>query len=260
MKQTTLILLISLFAVTSIPSSAIAKEKAIPILHSSASSSYVTPHFAPEKAIDGYDASFWGGKCNASPWWITFDTGAMNRIGNIQIKWYSLTCSPADYDIQISPDNHNWEDVFTGIEGIDSPDGEIRKIDREARYIRLYINASRSSFVAIREFTTYKTTVPHLLRFQGALGDSEGLPLEGTFGLTFSFYDQETGGTSLWQEAQENIVIEAGLLDVELGSITSFDYLSFDKQYWLEVQVEGDTAMTPRFKLTGAPYAFMSEE
>ena len=139
--------------------------------------------------------------------------------------------------------------------------GEVKEINRQTRYIRLYIKGVReSSFTAIKEFEAYiETDIPHVIRFQGNLGDSEGLPLDGLCTLTFRLYDEETAGTSLWEEIQENITIEDGLLDVKLGSVTPIE-LSFDKQYWLSVQAEGDDEMMPRFELTSVPYSFISEE
>ena len=97
-----------------------------------------------------------------------------------------------------------------------------------------------------------------IIRFQGTLEDASGTPLDGTFTLTFKLYDVETSGTALWEEIQENVTIENGALDVELGSVTQIN-LPFNKQYWLGVSINNDGEMAPRFKLTSAPYAFTSE-
>ncbi|MCK5655020.1 MAG: discoidin domain-containing protein [Candidatus Aureabacteria bacterium] len=261
MKRLTLILLISFFVIICVSSLSMAKEKAIPILRAAASAIYNLDICTPETAIDGIynNSGGWVGGMDEGPYWITFDTGAVKRIGNVKMNWCYSYYYPLNYDIQISSDNIHWENVFTGIAGTGGD--EIREINREARFIRLYINTAVHGFCVLSEFTAYKITVPHLIRFQGNLGDSEGIPLDGAFTLTFRLYDNEPGeGTPLWEEVQENLNIEAGLLDAELGSVTSFDYLSFDKQYWLSVQVGEDSEMAPCFKLTSVPYAIMSEE
>jgi hypothetical protein len=97
--------------------------------------------------------------------------------------------------------------------------------------------------------------MPQTIRFQANLQDYNADPLEGTFAMDFRLYDTDIGGTPLWQETQSAIYVEAGALDVELGSVNALD-LPFDKQYWLGVEIESDGEMTPRFKLTTVPYAF----
>lgn len=104
--------------------------------------------------------------------------------------------------------------------------------------------------------------VPHLMRFQGTLGDGDEIPFSGTIpleSLIFRIYDVETGGLPLWEEEREDVSIQDGFIDVELGSVEPLN-LAFDKQYWLGIEVEEDGEMTPRFKLTSVPYAFISEE
>jgi hypothetical protein len=97
--------------------------------------------------------------------------------------------------------------------------------------------------------------MPQTIRFQANLQDYNADPLEGTFAMDFRLYDTDIGGTPLWQEIQPSVLIEAGFLDVKLGSVTAFN-LPFDKQYWLGVEIESDGEMTPRFELTTVPYTF----
>lgn len=257
MKRSILIVLFGIFIVGLSYSQAFAKEESLP-LTATASSEY-SSYYSPDKAVDGSDSTFWIGAIDAAPWWITFDAGAINQIDRINIKWYHSYYATQDYDIQISSDASNWENIFTGISGTYDSEGETREIGREARYIRLYINTVARYFPVLREFEAYtKMNLPRLIRFQARLGDAEEVPLDGTFTLTFRLYDTDTGGVPIWEEVQQNVFVEEGILDVELGSVTALE-LPFDRQYWLGVEVESDGEMTPRFKFTAVPYSFMSE-
>ncbi|MBL7157328.1 MAG: discoidin domain-containing protein [Candidatus Omnitrophica bacterium] len=239
---------------------AIAKEEQITVENATASSTYYNNQsYGPFKSIDGEYNTYWLGERYATPWWIMFDMGELKYVDKINLVWYSSYYVPSDYDIQISNDSTNWENIYSGIQGIFNMTGNEREINRDARYIRLYIRGA-NYFPVLREITAYKTTsIPHLIRFQGTLKDRDGIPLEGTLALIFRLYNVETGGSPLWEESQQGINMENGLLDVELGSVTPLN-LSFDEQYWLGVEVESDGEMTPRFKLTAVPYAFTSDE
>ncbi len=100
--------------------------------------------------------------------------------------------------------------------------------------------------------------VPHLLNYQGRLTDSGGAPLNGTYALTFRIYDAETAGTMLWEETQAGVVIQKGIFNILLGSVTNLG-LPFDKPYWLEIKV-GNEVMSPRQAITSSGYAIRAEE
>jgi len=195
------------------------------------------------------------------PWWITFDAGEILHINRLYLTWYSSTYTPSDYDIQISTDGTSWEDVFTGIQGIYYPNGEPKEINRNARYIRLYIN-NAYHYGVLREFVAYGdviTNMPRTVRFEGTLKDSLNTPLDGLLTLTFRLYDVDIDGTPVWEEIQEDIEVTEGEFSAELGIVEPLD-LSFNTQYWLGIEVESDGEMTPRFKLTSVPYAFTSSD
>jgi hypothetical protein len=92
------------------------------------------------------------------------------------------------------------------------------------------------------------------MHFQGVLTDEIGTPLEGTNTVTFAIYNTSSGGLALWFETL-GVDCEDGVFSVILGVTDPID-LDFSEQYWLGVQVAGDTEMTPRYRLTSAPYAF----
>lgn len=210
-----------------------------------------------DKAVDGDESTYWTGSKDKSPWWIVFDTwGATYYITTINIMWQGTFYTPTDYDIQISSDGVTWTNVYSYIKGSYSAQGETKAINKTARFVRLYIRQVQFYQPKIKEVKIYgKKITSRLMRVQGNLKDIDRTPLDGLFMLTFRLYDVETGGAALWQETQNNINIEEGLLSVELGSVKSLD-LPFDKKYWLSAQVEFDVEMSPRFKLTGVPYSF----
>ena len=96
--------------------------------------------------------------------------------------------------------------------------------------------------------------VPKLLNYQGKLLDSSGVGINDTLTITFKLYDAATGGNLLWQETINDVEILKGLFSVELGASDGFDTLSFAQEYWLEITI-GTETLTPREKLTAAPYA-----
>ncbi|MBI3319454.1 MAG: LamG domain-containing protein [Candidatus Omnitrophica bacterium] len=97
--------------------------------------------------------------------------------------------------------------------------------------------------------------VPKLIRYQGTLVDSNNVPLEGSFALTFRIYDAFTGGTVLWTESQTAVPVSRGVFNVLLGQVTPLT-LPFDKDYWLTTQVGPDAEMSPSQRLTSVPYAY----
>lgn len=230
----------------------IAEEKEIEV--TATASSVYSISYGTDKAIDDQYNTYWLGAYNAAPWWIMFDASDSVPVSRIKVTWYSAYYAPYSYNIQVSDDGANWEDIHTGIPGVYDINGTYRDINSDARYIRLYIN-SAYNYAVVREFEAYKdTSFPKTIRFQGTLDDSVGAPIDGFFMLTFRLYKSETGGEPLWEEVQQNVNIVNGTLDVELGSVEPLD-ASFDEQYWLSVEVGSDGEMIPRFKLTSVPYA-----
>ncbi len=100
--------------------------------------------------------------------------------------------------------------------------------------------------------------VPHRINYQGKLTDASGAPLNGTYKLTFRIYDDQNAGKLLWEEIYSAASIQKGIFSVMLGSVTNLD-LTFDKSYFLAIQVGEDEPMTPRQRITSAGYAYMAE-
>ena len=103
--------------------------------------------------------------------------------------------------------------------------------------------------------------VPGLINFQGMLTDEAGTSLDGTFNLYFRIYDAATGGTQLWAEEQDGVLVINGVYNVQLGVNTglSADIFTGDARY-LQVEVyNSDTGtwevLSPRLRLTSTAFA-----
>lgn len=93
------------------------------------------------------------------------------------------------------------------------------------------------------------------LGVQGILKKSSGAALDdGNYSITFKLYNTEQGGTALWTETQTDVEVTSGIYTVALGSVTSLS-LPFNEDYYLGVKVGSTPEMSPRAKLTIAPYA-----
>jgi hypothetical protein len=101
--------------------------------------------------------------------------------------------------------------------------------------------------------------IPRTLSYQGVLTDSLGNPKpDGTYSFTFRLYDAESGGGALWTEAK-TLAVRRGLFSTFLGDQVTFGAsLTFERQYWLSVQVAGQPELSPRIPLSAAGYSLNS--
>jgi hypothetical protein len=99
---------------------------------------------------------------------------------------------------------------------------------------------------------TEATTVSGLIPIQGRLTDDNGNPLDGVYNLTFSLYEQSTGGTAICSDSN-GISVKDGLFNYAMGYC--WDDLH-GQQVWLGVEVESDGEMTPRQPIYPVPYAY----
>jgi len=99
--------------------------------------------------------------------------------------------------------------------------------------------------------------IPGTINYQGRLTDAAGNPVaDGTYGVTFKLYYEATGDTPTgWSEVQ-NVSTKNGYFSVALGSQNPLSKLCFDRPYYLETWVGGDSQpMSPRQPLQSVPYA-----
>jgi len=99
--------------------------------------------------------------------------------------------------------------------------------------------------------------VPETIFYQGKLTSTTGIGVNDTIPFTFRLYDEETDGAPLWTEHHFAVPVVKGLFDVMLGSINPIG-LEFDRQYWLEMTVDGNL-LTPRSAFSTSPYAFRAK-
>lgn len=100
------------------------------------------------------------------------------------------------------------------------------------------------------------------LSFQGILKKANGLAVDdGNYDLTFRLYDVETGGSAAnikHEETINDVEIAGGIYSVILGAQAGSPLTAaFDVPYFLGIKVGGPSAteMSPRIRLTSAPYA-----
>lgn len=106
-------------------------------------------------------------------------------------------------------------------------------------------------------FPSY-AAVPHLINYQGRLTDNTGKPLEGAHQITFRIYDAPAAGNLLWEEIYSALLIQKGIFNVMLGSVSNLN-LAFDRPYYLEIKV-GTDVMSPRQQFTSSGYAIKAEK
>jgi hypothetical protein len=102
------------------------------------------------------------------------------------------------------------------------------------------------------------SVVPGMVKFTGALNDTNGTPLTGTVGVTFLLYTEQSGGAPLWMETQNVQPDKNGHYSVMLGSATSHGIpakaFAAGEARWLGVQPSGQ-AEQPRVMLASVPYS-----
>ncbi|MBI4569808.1 MAG: hypothetical protein HY719_15555 [Planctomycetes bacterium] len=127
--------------------------------------------------------------------------------------------------------------------------------------------------VAVGSDTSWAVdTTPLKINFQGRLTDASGNPATGTKDMLFKYFSVATGGTALYEESRtasnnNAVTVTQGNYAVELGGGTRYagsepDFKTLFKNnaaVWLEVQVVGDAAMTPRIRVLAAGFAINAD-
>ncbi|MCP4566449.1 MAG: hypothetical protein GY841_02580 [FCB group bacterium] len=102
--------------------------------------------------------------------------------------------------------------------------------------------------------------VPQLINYQGRLTNPEGEPLDTTVSITFTIYDDSTGGVAKWSETYASVVVSDGLFYVLLGSVSPIiDSVFNNPERYLGIIVGTDPEMSPRTRFTSAAYAYNAE-
>jgi len=97
-------------------------------------------------------------------------------------------------------------------------------------------------------------STPNALNIQGKLTNDVGTIQTGTFNFSFRIYDNFTNGSQLYQTVIAIKPDSRGVYDAILEDVN----LDFNEQYYLGVEINNDTEMSPRVNLTSSPYSFTS--
>lgn len=96
--------------------------------------------------------------------------------------------------------------------------------------------------------------IPRSINYQGKLTDPSGVAYHDTWvRITFRIYDDPDVGT-VYYMTTDSVYLNHGLFDVVLDGIDT-EYLKFDRQYWLELQI-GEEVLRPRQPFSATPYSF----
>ncbi len=98
--------------------------------------------------------------------------------------------------------------------------------------------------------------VPPLIPVQGYLVDDQGVPLNGSFTITFSLYSSQTSSVAQWSETRADVPIAQGHFAIYLGRESPLDPggLIAAPELWLAMAVEGDVESN-RLRLAAVPFA-----
>ncbi|UCF05527.1 MAG: hypothetical protein JSV33_00380 [bacterium] len=100
--------------------------------------------------------------------------------------------------------------------------------------------------------------IPKTLNYQGVLTDEAGVAVpDGEYYITFSIYNQESGGSPIWSE-DDTVQVTDGIFSVVLGTVEVLD-LDFNEQYWMGMEVGGEAELEPRVELTATAYSLNSQ-
>jgi len=102
----------------------------------------------------------------------------------------------------------------------------------------------------------YALNVPERIDYQGLLVRN-GNPVTTEVEVIFRIYDDETGGTLLWDETQMVTPDPEGRFNVELGVVDRLNESVFDGSgHWMSMEIERGGETSPRVHFTSVPYAY----
>jgi hypothetical protein len=110
------------------------------------------------------------------------------------------------------------------------------------------------------------TSVPastSAIPYQGRLANTSGIPLNGSYPITFSSYSVASGGSPLWTESwsgPNSVSVSDGLFNVMLGSLTPLPHniVTGNGSLRLGLTVNTDDEMAPRVRLGTVPYTIFA--
>ena len=145
----------------------------------------------------------------------------------------------------------------------------MKRLNGFSRVVLLVVCSALLAFGQSAATKDSNNIVPRLVRFSGALNDTNGKPLTSTTGVTFSLYKDSDGGAPLWVETQNVQPDSKGHYTVLLGSTksdgVSSDLFASGEARWLGVQPQGKAEQArvlmvsvpvPNFRIPVSPLIF----
>jgi len=108
-------------------------------------------------------------------------------------------------------------------------------------------------------FTPPLFAVPNLLNYQGQLTATSNDTLPNPISITFSIFNAEEAGQSLWQENQM-ITHKNGIFHTLLGNVSPLPENLFqqDGTRYLEIRLQNEPAFQPRQRIVSVAYAIQA--
>ncbi len=98
----------------------------------------------------------------------------------------------------------------------------------------------------------------YTINYQGNLADPQGVPLNGTYTISFTMLDAPTGNGVVWgPETHTGVSVSNGLFSVGLGSQYPIATTTWNGDVYLEIAVNGET-LSPRELIRSVPIAGMA--
>lgn len=114
-------------------------------------------------------------------------------------------------------------------------------------------------FLALASAARAATPPSEMISFQGVLRDANGdLLADGDYTASLGLWSKPAGGAQLWSTTTTLSVVD-GVFETRLGDGNQLPQ-PFDAEYYLEIKLAGESAMTPRLPLHGAPFALRAKD
>ena len=91
------------------------------------------------------------------------------------------------------------------------------------------------------------TAIPPMMNFQGHLAKPDGTPVpDSSYQITFSIFAASTGGTALWTQTMNPVMVHGGVFAVLLGNGNPLTADMLNGTPYLEIKVGNAAPLAPR--------------
>ncbi|MFI5347232.1 MAG: beta strand repeat-containing protein [Elusimicrobiota bacterium] len=131
-----------------------------------------------------------------------------------------------------------------------------------------FLKGSLAAALLLSASSALALVQPMAINFQGKLvNPTTNAPVSGTAQLTFKIFNVASGGSALWTEGPDGVVVTNGVFALTIGTNTALTRdLFLGASAYLEITVNSvngtadGTAMTPRQPLVMSPFAFTANQ